>query len=792
MKLEMYLVVWLSSVVVVVHSQVAQKLTSSHCISKKSCGECITSHPECAWCSEEDFESGGSWRCDTIGSLITKCSQSKIVHPNNKMEKLVNKQLSDKGTSEEDAVQIKPQRIKLTLKPKSLFTLNVEFRQAVDYPVDLYYLMDLSKSMEDDKDKLADLGNLLATTMENITSNFRLGFGSFVDKVVMPYVSTVPQKLKEPCRGCAPPYGFKNHMPLSLNTHEFEKQVKAARVSGNLDAPEGGFDAMMQAIVCHEAIEWRRKSRKMLVFSTDSGFHYAGDGKLGGIIKPNDGQCHLDEQGNYIMSIYQDYPSLSQINAEVKKHKVNVIFAVTSDQLSIYKRLSGHLEGSTAGKLEKDSSNVVELVKDQYNRITSSVKLQDNVNNDFIEIKYFSSCLGGKRENTNECKGLKVGDNVTFEARIEVKKCPENHTAWNQTIQIYPVGLNEALTVELHVICECMCEKSWNEEKNSDKCTNGNGTYSCGMCVCNEGRSGKKCECDSKDIDLTTDEAQCIFGNDTKPCTGRGICHCGVCECFQRQNPEETVTGRFCECDNFSCDRYEGEICSGPSHGKCECGECDCLPGWKGSACECKDSVDSCIAPDGDQTCSGHGDCKCGVCECFESEDQRYSGRYCEECPTCPGLCEDLKECVQCLMFESGPLSDEECKNCSFIPEEVSEAEVKEPEQRLCIFRDDDDCKFKFVYTLDENNNPLVWAERTKDCPEPISILAIVLGVIGGIVLVGLALLLIWKLLTTIHDRREFAKFEKERQMAKWDTGENPIYKQATTTFKNPTYGGRL
>jgi protocadherin alpha len=46
----------------------------------------------------------------------------------------------------------------------------------------------------------------------------------------------------------------------------------------------------------------------------------------------------------------------------------------------------------------------------------------------------------------------------------------------------------------------------------------------------------------------------------------------------------------------------------------------------------------------------------------------------------------------------------------------------------------------------------------------------IVLGVIGAIVLIGLALLLLWKLLTTIHDRREFAKFEKERMMAKWDT----------------------
>ena len=54
-------------------------------------------------------------------------------------------------------------------------------------------------------------------------------------------------------------------------------------------------------------------------------------------------------------------------------------------------------------------------------------------------------------------------------------------------------------------------------------------------------------------------------------------------------------------------------------------------------------------------------------------------------------------------------------------------------------------------------------------CPESVNILAIVGGVVGGIVAVGLALLLIWKMLTMIHDRREFAKFEKERQNATWE-----------------------
>lgn len=51
-------------------------------------------------------------------------------------------------------------------------------------------------------------------------------------------------------------------------------------MSGNLDAPEGGFDAIMQAIVCKERIGWRDRARRLLVFSTDASFHYAGDGKV--------------------------------------------------------------------------------------------------------------------------------------------------------------------------------------------------------------------------------------------------------------------------------------------------------------------------------------------------------------------------------------------------------------------------------------------------------------------------------------------------------------------------------
>jgi protocadherin alpha len=140
-----------------------------------------------------------------------------------------------------------------------------------------------------------------------------------------------------------------------------------------------------------------------------------------------------------------------------------------------------------------------------------------------VKITYFSSCLNQKKEETNICKGLRVGDTVTFEAKIEVTSCPRNPNEWNQTIQIYPVGLNDALIIDLEMICECDCEKPWNEQTDSDYCE-GRGTYECGICSCYGNYYGRRCECDAKEANPAEEEQSCIRGNDTKVCSGRGAC----------------------------------------------------------------------------------------------------------------------------------------------------------------------------------------------------------------------------------------------------------------------------
>ena len=75
-----------------------------------------------------------------------------------------------------------------------------------------------------------------------------------MDKTVLPFVSTVPAKLRHPCptrlERCQPPFSFRHVLSLTGDATAFEREVGRQSVSGNLDSPEGGFDAILQAALC--------------------------------------------------------------------------------------------------------------------------------------------------------------------------------------------------------------------------------------------------------------------------------------------------------------------------------------------------------------------------------------------------------------------------------------------------------------------------------------------------------------------------------------------------------------
>ncbi|CAH2101707.1 unnamed protein product [Euphydryas editha] len=627
---------WASLFVACLGQSAEQLLAQNPCSSKTTCSDCMRT-PICAWCFAPEFNGPRCFNPAMEGGTAG-CDEAFIFNPDNQqsIDPLFNRELTrgrigmgkessyyeesmsssssssingggymSRAAGGENLVQIKPQRVKLQLRMNQMQKITFSYAQAQDYPVDLYYLMDLSRSLKNDKEKLRNLGSLLSSTMRNMTSNYRIGFGSFVDKLVMPNVSTVPKNLTSPCDGCAAPYGFKNQMSLSNDTDFFDKAVARADASGDLDATEGGLDAIMQAVVCKDVIGWRDDAMKLLVFSTATGFHYASDGKLGGIVQPNDGECHM-ENSSYIHSTTQEYPSISQINLKVKQHMINVIFAVPAEQISVYNQLSRYIEGSSLGVLSDHSDSVVDLVRDQYNKITSTVDMKDT-SSDALQILYYSSCLRSKDNmmQTSKCDGLKVGDVVEFTAEITLKECPKDPSEWKQSFRIYPVGASESqsLNVELEMLCDCPCEHPGHHAyDDSPPVCGGAGVSVCGACVCAPGRFGEKCECSAHAFGDASPERErgCRPTNATSGplCSNRGACVCGVCECNKMDDPLEVISGQFCECDNFTCDMNKGLLCSGPDHGECICGKCSCRPEYHGPTCQCLQDQAPCISPE--------------------------------------------------------------------------------------------------------------------------------------------------------------------------------------------------
>ena len=74
----------------------------------------------------------------------------------------------------------------------------------------------------------------------------------------------------------------------------------------------------------------------------------------------------MNREGYYTETLTQDYPSLSQINRAIVSNQINIIFSVPDSALKVYETLSENLQGSVTGRLAENSSNIVDLIKDNY------------------------------------------------------------------------------------------------------------------------------------------------------------------------------------------------------------------------------------------------------------------------------------------------------------------------------------------------------------------------------------------------------------------------------------------
>ena len=76
-------------------------------------------------------------------------------NPTNEVKILENKPLTLDDTAETGKfVHISPQKIQMKLRIGEIEKIKFNVAQAKQYPVDIYYLMDLSNSMSDDRDTI--------------------------------------------------------------------------------------------------------------------------------------------------------------------------------------------------------------------------------------------------------------------------------------------------------------------------------------------------------------------------------------------------------------------------------------------------------------------------------------------------------------------------------------------------------------------------------------------------------------------------------------------------------------
>uniref|UniRef100_A0AAX7VMB4 Integrin beta n=1 Tax=Astatotilapia calliptera TaxID=8154 RepID=A0AAX7VMB4_ASTCA len=712
----------------------------NYCFASRasSCSECLQAGVGCAYCSEETYNGP---RCDLHKNIIVHgCQAASIITVKSSQEILKNESINVNL----EKSQVSPQSTMMTFLPGEEKNMTVQVFAPEKGPLDLYILMDFSNSMEDDLDNLKKMGKQLALLVGKLSSDYTIGFGEFVDKVIEPQTDMRPIKLKQPWPNSDPPFAFKNVIKLTSNVSEFTEKLQKERISGNLDAPEGGFDAILQAAVCGDKIGWRQGSTHLLVFSTESAFHYEADGAnvLAGVLPRNDEQCHLNEQGSYTEATKQDYPSIPTLVRLLGKNNIIPIFAVTDHSYTHYQKLKEYFPIAEVGLLQEDSSNILEVMETAFTNIRAKMSIRAEDRPKAFEAKFLKESGQIAKYGEFNFQPGKIGK---FMMQLKAQRMiDENHVCKMDpnenkgVMRVKPTTFSTGVMVDATILCPtCDCEKS--PIRNAPRC-NGKGDLVCGKCRCHGGWVGPFCNCSGSGS--AADINQCKAKETDEPCSGRGECQeCGTCICY---NPNQ-FEGPYCEYDKTQCQRHAGFLCN--DRGSCVKGQCACTEGWTGNACECPTSSQTCLDSKG-VICGGRGKCVCGRCECSDSGMELTS--------TCEpnfqaqlGVCEGTRSCVQCQAWKTGEMKEtEKCDKCPFKVIMVDELKKKEEVYESCSFRDeDDDCTYH--YTVDnakdsEKTDLEVQVLKKKDCP-PGSLLWLLPLILFLLLLLALLLLCCWK-----------------------------------------------
>lgn len=108
-------------------------------------------------------------------------------------------------------------------------TFQFKYRPAKNFPLDLYYLMDLTLTMQHDVRTMAALGVELTDILQQLTPHYQVAFGYYSDKVAMPFSNMAPENAENPCvsfnERCEKPFDFIHALNFTKDIGEFIQKV---------------------------------------------------------------------------------------------------------------------------------------------------------------------------------------------------------------------------------------------------------------------------------------------------------------------------------------------------------------------------------------------------------------------------------------------------------------------------------------------------------------------------------------------------------------------------------------
>lgn len=113
----------------------------------------------------------------------------------------------------------------------------------------------------------------------------------------------------------------------------------------------------------------------------------------------------------------------------------------------------------------------------------------------------------------------------------------------------------------------------------------------------------------------------------------------------------------------------------------------------------------------------------------------------------------------------------------------VETLKTDDPNAVQCMYKTENDCVMKFTYSEHANGKSVLTALKDPECGVAPNARTVLLGGVGSILLMGIVLLALWKLVITVHDRREFARFQSARSRARYEMASNPVYKQSVPSY---------